>query len=53
MKENHIIKAFLIHQLQFNKLVFLLGFHLNEGNDNHQCKTNKNFEKIDKNGKKT
>jgi len=25
--------------------VLLLGFHLNEGNDNHQYKTNKFFEK--------
>jgi hypothetical protein len=24
--------------------VFLLGFHWNEKNDNHQYKTNKNFE---------
>jgi hypothetical protein len=38
-------QAFLIHQLQLNKLVFLLGFDVNEGNDNHQYKTNIFFEK--------
>jgi hypothetical protein len=47
-----IFSSILNHQLQLNKLVFLLDFHWNEGNDNHQYKTNNFFEKNDKNKKK-